>query len=156
VWADPATHRVLQQCFGYAFREPIPEEKLFRPNLSARMIEDDFEIAGRKWMPIPLMHGTASILGFRVGNLAYCTDVSHIPEESYPLLENLDVLVLDALQYRRHHTHFSLDQAVDAALRIGARQTWFTHIAHALDHEDTNRGLPAGIRLAWDGLRVPN
>ena len=94
------------------------------------------------------------VLGFRVGNLAYCTDVSEIPEPSFDLLRGLDVLVLDALQWKRHMTHFSVDQAVEAARRIGAKQTLFTHIAHALGHEVTNRKLPATMRLAFDGERV--
>ena len=90
----------------------------------------------------------------KFGRLAYCTDVSRIPEESYPLLEGLDVLVLDALQYKRHSTHFSVEQATAEAQRIGAKQTWFTHIAHALHHATANAALPPGVQLAYDGLRV--
>jgi phosphoribosyl 1,2-cyclic phosphate phosphodiesterase len=100
------------------------------------------------------MHGDLPILGFRAGRLAYCTDVSEIPEPSFALLEGLDVLVLDALQHRKHTTHFSLEEAVEAARRVGAKQTLFTHIAHALAHETTNRLLPEGMRLAYDGERV--
>jgi phosphoribosyl 1,2-cyclic phosphate phosphodiesterase len=107
-----------------------------------------------RWTPIPLLHGELPILGFRVGRLAYCTDVSEIPESSFALLEGLDVLVLDALQHKKHTTHFSVEEAVDAARRVGARQTLFTHIAHALGHEATNRSLPPGMRLAHDGERV--
>ena len=77
--------------------------------------------------------------------------MSAIPESSFPLLEGLDVLVLDALQYKKHVTHFSVEEAIKAAGRIGAKQTLFTHIAHALGHEQTNRELPEGIRLAYDG-----
>src|SRR5207237_2728291 len=104
--------------------------------------------------PVPLCDGEMPVLGFRVGSMAYCTDVSRIPEESFALLENLEVLVLDALQYKRHTTHFSVEEAIEAANRIGAKQTLFTHIAHALGHEETNRGLPEGMRLAYDGQRV--
>jgi phosphoribosyl 1,2-cyclic phosphate phosphodiesterase len=154
VWADAPTHATLQQCFGYAFREPAPEMKVFRPHLVTRIIEGPFEVGGMTWQPIRLFHGDMPVLGFRVGRLAYCTDVSSIPEESFSLLENLDVLVLDALQYRTHATHFNVEQALAAAERIGARQTWFTHIAHALGHEQTNRQLPANMQLARDGLRV--
>ena len=106
------------------------------------------------WTPVPLMHGDLPVLGFRVGRLAYCTDVSEIPESSFALLEGLDVLVLDALQHRKHTTHFSLEEAVEAARRIGARQTLFTHIAHALGHEATNATLPPNMRLGYDGQRV--
>jgi phosphoribosyl 1,2-cyclic phosphate phosphodiesterase len=154
VWANPATHKSLSNCFGYAFREPDPDQKVFRPHLVPRLIEGAFQIGGVEWTPIPLLHGTMPVLGFRVGKLAYCTDVSEIPEPSFALLEGLDVLVLDALQWKKHSTHFSVEEAVEAARRIGAKQTLFTHVAHALGHEATNRQLPEGMRLAHDGERA--
>ncbi len=154
VWADENTHRALERCFGYAFREPDPASRLFRPHLVRRVIDGPFEVAGRMWTPIPLVHGAMPVLGFRVGNVAYCTDVSRIPEASYALLEGLEVLVLDALQHKKHTTHFSFEEAVAEARKIGAKQTWFTHIAHGLGHAKTNAMLEEGIKLAWDGLRV--
>ena len=156
VWADEPTFATLRTCFGYAFKEPDPEVKLFRPHLVPRLIEPGrtFQIGPMRWTPIPLLHGAMPVLGFRVGRLAYCTDVSEIPEASYPLLEGLDVLVLDALQHRKHTTHFSLEEAVEEARRIGAKQTLFIHIAHAMAHEETNRSLPAHMQLAFDGQRV--
>jgi phosphoribosyl 1,2-cyclic phosphate phosphodiesterase len=154
VWADAPTHEILTQCFGYAFREPKPEQKVFRPHLIRRTIEGPFEIGNRQWTPIRLMHGEMPVLGFRVGRLAYCTDVSLIPEESFALLEGLDVLVLDALQYKKHVTHFSVEEAIAAATRIRAKQTYFTHIAHALGHEETNKLLPPTMQLAFDGQRI--
>jgi phosphoribosyl 1,2-cyclic phosphate phosphodiesterase len=89
-----------------------------------------------------------------VGRFAYLTDCSRIPDESWPLLEDLDTLVLDALRERPHPTHFSLGEAVDASRRIGARQTYFTHICHDLPHEATCGRLPAGMSLSYDGLTV--
>jgi phosphoribosyl 1,2-cyclic phosphate phosphodiesterase len=154
VWADEPTHSALSRCFAYAFGMVPPEEKTYRPNLIWKKIEGKFEIGGVEWTPIRLFHGKMPVLGFRVGNLAYCTDVSMIPEESFELLKGLDVLVLDALQPRIHATHFSLEQAIGAAKRIGAKQTWFTHIAHALPHAATNAALPPTIQLAYDGLKV--
>ncbi|HEX4054826.1 MAG TPA: MBL fold metallo-hydrolase [Tepidisphaeraceae bacterium] len=154
IWADERTHAALTRCFGYAFKEPSAEEKVFRPHLIWRKIDGSFEIGGTKWEPIPLFHGDMPVLGFRVGRLAYCTDVNRIPESSFELLKDLDVLVLDALQHKRHTTHFSLEEAVAAAGRIGAGRTYFTHIAHALGHEATNAILPGNVRLAYDGLRV--
>jgi phosphoribosyl 1,2-cyclic phosphate phosphodiesterase len=154
VWADQATHEVLTRCFGYAFREPEAEMKVFRPHLDRRMIEGPFEIGGATWTPIPMLHGKMPVLGFRIGRLAYCTDVSLIPESSFDLLKDLDVLVLDALQHRKHATHFTVQEALEAAARIGAGRTFFTHIAHGLAHEATNETFPANIRLAYDGLRV--
>ena len=156
VWADERTFATLSTCFAYAFKEPDPDAKLFRPHLQRRTIEPDrpFRAGGMEWTPVPLLHGDLPVLGFRVGRLAYCTDVSEIPASSFPLLEGLDVLVLDALQHKKHTTHFSLEEAVEAARRIGAKQTLFTHIAHALGHEATNRALPPGMRLAHDGERL--
>jgi phosphoribosyl 1,2-cyclic phosphate phosphodiesterase len=84
--------------------------------------------------------------------LAYCTDVSAIPPESWKQLRGLKTLVLDALRHRKHATHFTLEEAVNAADNIGAAQTWFVHMSHDLAHEETNRSLPDGMRLAHDGL----
>lgn len=154
VWADRATHAALTRCFGYAFREPEAEMKVFRPHLDARIIEGPFEIGGATWRPIPMFHGDMPVLGFRIGSLAYCTDVSRIPDDSFELLKDLDVLVLDALQHKKHATHFSVQEALEAAGRIGAGRTFFTHIAHGLAHEATNETFPANIRLAYDGLRI--
>jgi phosphoribosyl 1,2-cyclic phosphate phosphodiesterase len=154
VWADRATHEALGKCFYYAFEEPPAQMKIFRPILKPRLIDGPFELAGRTWTPIPLMHGEQPVLGFRVGRAAYCTDVSAIPETSYALLEDLDLLVLDALQPKPHYTHFSLSQAVDAATRIGAKLTLFTHIAHTLPHAATNASLPKNMRLGYDGERI--
>jgi phosphoribosyl 1,2-cyclic phosphate phosphodiesterase len=153
-WADEPTHEALGRVFGYAFREPNPEEKVFRPHLVRQTIHGPFEIAGATWQPIRLFHGQMPILGFRVGRLAYCTDVSRIPDESWGLLRGLDVLVLDALQHKKHVTHFNLEEAVDAAKKIGAGRTLFTHIAHGLAHAETNASLPEGMRMAHDGERV--
>ena len=106
------------------------------------------------WQPIPLLHGKMPVLGFRIGRLAYCTDVSEIPESSWPLLEDLDLLVLDALQYKPHTTHFSLDEAVEVVKRVRPKRARFTHIAHALGHETVNATLPQDVRLAYDGERL--
>ncbi len=154
VWADDETFKNLSKCFGYTFAQPDPSQRLFRPHLVRRNITGPFEIAGVRWTPVPLLHGDMPVLGFRVGKLAYCTDVSAIPEPSYDLLKGLEVLVIDALQYKKHTTHFSVEEAIEAATRIGAKQTLFTHIAHALGHEQTNAALPPGMRLAFDGQRV--
>ncbi|HTL28819.1 MAG TPA: MBL fold metallo-hydrolase [Tepidisphaeraceae bacterium] len=154
VWADKPSFDAIRTCFGYAFRPPQTEEKTFRPMLVERMIEGPFQIDGVTWTPIDLLHGDESVLGFRIGNLAYCTDVNLIPQRSYEKLKDLDVLVLDALAPVPHSKHFSLPEALEAARRIGAKRTLFTHIAHRLPHEATNRELPANVQLAYDGQRV--
>ena len=152
VYIDDGTYEAVSRCFGYAFKAPDPAQVLFRPHLVRHDITDRerFEINGVTWTPIPLVHGDLPVLGFRVGNLAYCTDVSFIPEPSFDLLRDLDVLVLDALQHKRHTTHFSLEQAMEAATRIAAKQTLFTHIAHGMAHAETNRLLPPNMKLAFD------
>jgi phosphoribosyl 1,2-cyclic phosphate phosphodiesterase len=154
VWADRTTFESLDQCFGYAFKDPDPQAKTFRPHLVRRLITGPFEIAGQTWTPIALRHGGEPVLGFRIGRLAYCTDVNFIPEQSFDLLRDLDVLVLDALSPMPHEKHFSLDQAAETARRIGAKQTVFTHMAHKLPHAQTNRSLPGNMQLAYDGQRL--
>ncbi len=143
----------LRTMFTYVF-EHDADYPSAKPRLTLHEITGPFEIGGRTITPIPLLHGNLPVLGFRVGRFAYCTDVSRIPESSWPLLEGLDVLVLDALRKRPHPTHFNLDQAVEHARRIGAKRTFFTHIAHELPHAETNRELPAGMALAHDGLVI--
>jgi phosphoribosyl 1,2-cyclic phosphate phosphodiesterase len=95
------------------------------------------------------------ISGYRFGNAAYLTDVSAIPEASLKLLEGVDVLVLSALRHTPHPSHATVAQALEWSRKIEAKQTWFTHIAHDLGHEETNRALPENVRLAYDGLSVP-
>ena len=154
VWAEPMADEVLTRCFGYAFKEPSADMKVFRPHLVRRKIEGDFEIGEMRWRPIRLFHGRMPILGFRVGRVAYCTDVNRIPDESFALLEDLDVLVLDALQHRAHSTHFSLEQALEVVERVKPKRARFTHIAHALGHAATNATLPANVQLGFDGERL--
>jgi len=154
VWAEPPTHKTMGRCFDYAFQEPSPDLKVFRPHLVRREINGEFQIGPMTWRPIRLYHGEQPILGFRVGRLAYCTDVNRIPPESWELLGGLDLLVLDALQYKPHTTHFSVDQALEVVDRVKPRQTRFTHIAHSLGHEATNAKLPANVRLAYDAERI--
>lgn len=126
-----------------------------RPELEPVTIDDQpFEIDHRRIVPIPLRHGPTSVLGFRFGDFAYCTDCNEIPTDSLERLRGLDVLILDALRHTPHPAHFNLEQAVEMAGRIGAKQTYFTHIAHEILHASTTRDLPAGVHLAYDGLRL--
>ena len=110
---------------------------------------------GVKFTPIPVLHGTLPITGYRFGNTAYLTDVSTIPESSFALLEGLDTLIVSALRHTPHPSHATVDQAVRWANQIGATQTWFTHISHDLGHDETNANLPEGIAMAYDGLTFP-
>ena len=154
VYAEAQTFSDLNRCFAYAFKPHDPSDGLFRPNLIRHSITGAFEIANTRWTPVPLIHGGERVLGFRVGHLAYCTDVSEIPESSFDLLHDLDYLILGALHHKPHPKHFSLDQAMDAARRTGAKQTLFTHISHAIAHAPTNASLPPNMQLAYDGQRI--
>lgn len=153
VYADERTGAELRRIFAYAFDPPafqgggVPEVALHR-------IDGPFSVAGLGVVPVSLLHGPQPILGFRIGRFAYLTDCNAIPEASFGLLDGLDVLVLDALRHKPHPTHFSLSEAVAAAARIGARETFFTHICHDLPHAATNAALPAGMALAHDGQTV--
>ena len=113
-----------------------------------------FEVLGERVLPIRLEHGPFPVLGFRVGSLAYCTDVSRIPELSRPMLEGLDVLVLDALRHDPHPTHFSLSEALAVSASLEPRRTFLTHLSHSFDHGPTQATLPANVSLAYDGLSV--
>lgn len=152
-YGQPATLERLRTMFTYVFEHEVDYPSA-KPRLALHEVEGPFEVGGRTITPIPLLHGTMPVLGFRIGDFAYCTDVSLIPDSSWPLLKGLDVLVLDALRRRPHPTHLNLEQAVDHAHRIGATRTFFTHIAHELPHEATNHELPPSMALAYDGLMI--
>lgn len=147
-----ATLSRLQAMFPYVFAESDLGFAIPRLNFTA--VSGPFDLLGERWTPIPLWHGTMPVFGYRVGGFAYCTDVSRIPDESWPLLEGLELLVLDALRLRPHPTHFNLEQAIEAARRIGAARTCFTHIAHELGHRRTNAILPTSMELAYDGMEL--
>lgn len=152
-YADARTIADLRHVFGYMF-DPATPRGAGVPQVRLVSIDGRFELGGVTIVPVPILHGTRTILGFRVGRFAYLTDCSAIPNDSWPLLEGLEILVLDALRDRPHPTHFTVAEAVDAAHRIGARRTYFTHICHDLPHAATCTRLPAGIELAYDGLVV--
>lgn len=153
LYADPATDRVMRRIFDYTFAPDATYPN--RARVELRPIEPSNSVHGVAFVHVPLLHGSLGIAGFRFGNAAYLTDVSAIPEASFPLLEGVEVLVVSALRHVPHPSHATVEQAVSWSRRIGARQTWLTHIAHDLGHEETNRALPADVRLAHDGLSVP-
>lgn len=146
----------IKQSYDYAFDDLEPTHPGSKPQLTIHPISSEpFEVLGTQITPIRLLHGPHfQVLGFRIGNIAYCTDTNKIPDESWPRLEGLDCLILDALRHKPHATHFGLDEAVAVAKRVGARQTVFTHISHDLDHEETNASLPAAMELGYDGMQI--
>ncbi len=147
----------IRQVFHYAFDEAaqsLPHGAV--PHIVFRTITGEpFELLGTRVVPVPLQHGRFFSWGFRVGKVAYCTDANAIPPESMPLLEGLDVLILDALRLRPHATHFSLDEAIETARQLAPKRTLFTHICHELEHESTGATLPPGMELAYDGMKIP-
>jgi len=143
----------LQREYAYIFNE-----KRYPGVPQVDCVEIDhnpFQIKGVSITPIPVLHYKLPVLGFRIGDFSYITDTNHIPEESFALLEGTEILVLNALQKEAHISHFTLDQAIEQALRIGAKKTYFTHISHRLGlHEVVEKELPEGIFLAYDGLKL--
>ena len=152
-YGDARTLGDIRQTFSYVF-DPATPKGGGLPNLDLHTIQGPFRAGQVEVQPIPLWHGDRPILGFRIGSFAYLTDCSRIDDDAWALLDALDVVVLDALRDRPHPTHFSLAQAIEAAERIGARQTYFTHMCHDLRHEPTDARLPGNMRLAYDGLAV--
>lgn len=152
-YGSAATVRRLREVFSYTevAYEKTPAN---RPSLRFEVIDGAREICGLEVIPVPLLHGTAEVLGFRIGGLAYCTDCSAIPADSWSLLEGLDLLVLDALRHTPHPTHFTLGEAIEVIGRLRPGRALLTHMTHELAHEATGASLPPGVSLAYDGLKV--
>ena len=151
-FGSPATLERVRTAFSYVFEEG--QEGGGKPQLELRPVNGPFELLGARVVPVPVWHGSLPVLGYRIDGFAYVTDVNRIPEESYPLLAGLEVLVLGALRYRPHPTHFSIGEAVAVAARIGARRTFFTHLAHDVDHAAPALPLPPGVAFGHDGLEL--
>lgn len=142
----------IQGLFSYSFRET--DEPGYRPRLQTHEARGPFELYGETVTPIPLMHGTGDSLGYRVNNFAYLVDCSAIPDTSWPLLQGLEVLVIDALRFRRHGSHFSVSEAIEVARKLRVPRTLLTHLTHDIDHLRHASGLPEGIEFAYDGLSL--
>src|SRR3954447_19413989 len=140
----------IRSTFSYAFgpaSEELPAGWI--PKLTfERITSDPFTVLGERVTPIPMEHAHFDVFGFRIGDVAYCTDVSGIPRESWPRLEGLRVLVLDALRPRPHIAHFGLDQALDVIERLRPQQAYLTHTSHELEYDEVNARLPANVRMA--------
>lgn len=144
----------IREAFAYAFPQPALQPRwTYIPQLSFQRIDSAaFAVLSQSVTPIALEHGGCNVLGFRFGNVAYCTDVSAIPEASWRLLEGLDVLVLDALRFKPHPTHLSINEALEVIARLRPARAYLTHMSHDIDHETVNRQLPQNVELAYDGL----
>jgi len=143
----------IRRTFYYIF-DGVPRQGGGIPKVEAHDIDGPFAVAGVRVVPVPLWHGRLPILGFRFGDCAYLTDCSATPDDSWPLVAGVDTLVIDALRDKKHPTHFTVAEAIEAIARIAPRRALLTHMAHDLGHADTNARLPAGVELAYDGLVV--
>lgn len=153
VYGNEATMQGIVQRFGYAF--PSHEQHHWdKPVLKAHVIDGPFVAGGVEVIPVPVMHGKYEILAYRIGNMAYLTDVSDISAASMEMLQGLDYLLLDCLRYRPHPTHFSMAEAVAWAEKIGARNTYLIHMTHELEFAELSARLPVGVSPAYDGLRL--
>lgn len=116
---------------------------------------EPFTVAGVQVVPLPVMHASLPIIGFRIGSMAYVTDCKVMPPETEALLQGLDLLVINTLGVRQHHSHMSLSDALPLIARIGAKRTYLTHMSHRIGlHANSDSLLPPGVHLAYDGLRV--
>jgi phosphoribosyl 1,2-cyclic phosphate phosphodiesterase len=156
-YGSAETLEQIRSAFGYIF-ETGTQEGGGKPRIELRPIEADdltdgaFDLFGAPIVPVPVLHGSLEVWGFRLGKFAYITDCSHIPESSFALLKGVEVLILGALRLRPHPTHFSFAEAFEGAARIGAGRTILTHINHEIDHGAPGVELPPGVEIGHDGL----
>ena len=156
LYCQPQVEARIRRSFDYAFHDSVETHLGSRPRLVfERINEEAFEVLRTRIVPIPLRHGpTTFVLGFRVGNVAYCTDTNGIPEASMKLLQGLDTLVIGALRYTPHPTHFCIDEVLEVITRLRPRRTFLTHMAHEIDYAKASAELPDGVAPAFDGLRI--
>lgn len=152
LYANTETADRIKQTFSYIF-----DENTYKgggiPQVNLKTIDiNPFEISGQQVIPLEYKHGPTTVFGYRIGKFAYMTDCNFIPEKEFEKLHGLDILIIDALRYRKHETHFSVDEAAEAAIRIGAGKTYFTHMTHDIVHAEASAKLPEGIEFAYDGL----
>lgn len=151
ILGDAATLADIRSRFSYAFN-PTKQYGGGVPQYELIEISASIQIANLTITPLPVMHGPEPILGFRINDFAFITDVTVIPESTLDLMKGLDVLALDCLRREPHSTHLCLDQSIAYAKRIGAKRTFFIHMTHDLEHAQTESELPPELRLAYDGL----
>jgi len=153
IYAAADTMAAIHRCFLYIFDGEKKESNV--PRLDCHVIDGAaFNLFGLEFLPVPILHGSSTIYGFRFGAAAYLTDHSEIPESSMKCLRDLDVLFLDALRHKPHPTHSTVDRSVRTAEQLAPLRAFFTHISHDLPHERTESLLPPNVRLAYDGLEL--
>jgi phosphoribosyl 1,2-cyclic phosphate phosphodiesterase len=156
IYADDATASAIERIFEYTFRteDRYPTSARVRIHRLDPAPGAGVDVFGACFQRIPVTHGRDQITGYRFGSAAYLTDMSDLPDVSLPLLQNLDILILDALRLTPHPSHSHLEKSVALAQKLNARRTFFTHMGHDLDHATTEAELPPNIRLAYDGLQL--
>lgn len=157
LYCEPNVERRIRHSYDYAFSTKPQTHPGAIPQLETRTIGlAPFDVLGATIQPMRLQHGpNYHVLGFRIGNIAYCTDTNFIPTESYRILEGVEYFIVDALRYEPHATHFHVDDALEAIERVQPRQAYLTHVCHDLDYDKTCAALPSNVELAYDGLRLP-
>ena len=153
IFSNSKTLQTIQKVFSYAF-DNGPHTTGFKPQFSLNTISDNLKIGDLSITPVEAMHRNEQVLGYRIGKLAYLTDVSKIPSDSMEKLKNLDVLVLGALRYTPHVKHFSVEQALSVVKQLKPQKTFFVHMCHDIEHETGNCRLPQGVKFAFDGLTI--
>lgn len=160
LYADDATANAIERVFDYTFRTQDRYPTSARvtmhriPTIPGAPVGLSGDLFGARFLRIPVIHGRHQITGYRFGNAAYLTDMSDIPPESIPLLQDLDILILDALRHDPHPSHSHLQKSISYVEKLAPKRAYFTHIGHDLDHNATEAILPPNIRLAYDGLQL--
>ena len=156
IYCESMVEKRIRQSFDYAFSTTPQTHPGAIPLLEMNEIGlQPFEVLGAKIKPLRLKHGPRyEVLGFRFGNIGYCTDTNLIPEESFEVLQGIEVFIVDALRHTPHPTHFHVDAALQAIERVAPQRAFLTHVSHELDYETTNAALPNNIELAYDGLTL--
>lgn len=156
LYCEAAVEHRIHKSFDYAFSDRAQTHPGAVPQLETRLITTEpFDVLGARVRPLRLQHGpNYQVLGFRIGNIAYCTDTNFIPEESFDVLAGCEYFIVDTLRYEPHPTHFHVDAALAAIERVAPKQAYLTHICHELEYEETCNKLPQGVDLAYDGLSL--
>jgi len=143
------TIRDIKQNFSYIFN---PNNTSGRPRLNMQIVNGNFIEQQIEVVPLPVLHKDWEILGYRIGDFAYITDCSLIPDETIKKMKDLDLLILDALRFSKHDAHLSVDQAVEVSKTVKAKKTVLTHMGSDLDYHELVKVLPDGVRPGYDGL----
>jgi phosphoribosyl 1,2-cyclic phosphate phosphodiesterase len=153
VYGNEPTITWVRQHYAYVWQ--APQEGGGLPKIDLHAVEGPFRTCDLTVTPLPVRHGVVLVYGYRIGDLAYIPDVSEIPDATRPLLAGVRTLILDAVRYAPHSTHFHVDRAVEEGRRVGAALTVLTHLNHDILHARLAAELPPGFAVAWDGMEIP-